>query len=712
MLEISTRAKELAMQGSTRKNLRIHFPNGEREDITNKNLVSESMSFTESVLSDDNFHFGTAEASVLDFQTIGVENIDGCEIEASIEMLETLQEEVITQEDLGVYDKNELRIELMTKPIRQSSDIKISIKAPSMFDSFNLDILIYDSRLNLVVEKRNLLMIGSITNYSVDTSMIKGDKIVKLIIGNIYCVFRNITLSEEDFAYPIPLGRFTVESSKRQRNPLIRDIHCIGSHYEGINPADKYIFNEEMQIKNVAFANLPVEAFLLTNMKNLTNVSDFAIETKTDYDGNLFANYIDRNSKMILIMSYDEPGYVANSSGKMKVKCIETQNIDDNGIIILSDKKITKPLYTNDALKNIISEKIKQKIFEYKSDADENFKNDYSRLVDKFVDELSHEFGILQDTITTLDGHEIQYDSSYLYRKGVVANIGGTIGISKLTFPLQISVEFSTYIDDISKNFSVEIDYKNLVDIPFHYDNGEFVFDEPRGIFKVAVVDNSIIYEVQREELETPEGEEKRYGRPKEIPDLHELSNAYFELKGKFLHVDRYGSLKVVSPNFDADFYPSKDLFPSRNLFPYAHFTLTRNMYSGILYDDFYTKPYYKVVCRYKDFLTEEEMEAEYIILDVAENNLNKYQVYDLSDNMILAKSVYAENEISKILQDVGESLRSISYMPCDIEAFGFPFVEAGDVIKVITSDGAFETVVLNRTLDGIMRLTDNIVAK
>lgn len=85
MLTIPVEIKNLIKTDGTRKNFRVHFPNGERADITNENIVSESVDFQESVCSSDTFRFGCAEASVIRFETVGVENIINKTIECFME---------------------------------------------------------------------------------------------------------------------------------------------------------------------------------------------------------------------------------------------------------------------------------------------------------------------------------------------------------------------------------------------------------------------------------------------------------------------------------------------------------------------------------------------------------------------------------------------------------------------------------------------------
>lgn len=86
MLTIPNSVKTLYKTDGVHKNFRVHFPNGELTDITNDDVVRESLHFTESLCSQDVFKFGLAEASVLEFETVGVSNMYGMTIEASIEI--------------------------------------------------------------------------------------------------------------------------------------------------------------------------------------------------------------------------------------------------------------------------------------------------------------------------------------------------------------------------------------------------------------------------------------------------------------------------------------------------------------------------------------------------------------------------------------------------------------------------------------------------
>lgn len=105
MLNIPESVKALFKTDGVHKNFRAHFPNGEMADITNESVVQESMHFTESICSQDVFRFGLAEASVLEFETVGVGNMYGMTIEASLEIdVSSLTPAEIAAIEAGTWD--------------------------------------------------------------------------------------------------------------------------------------------------------------------------------------------------------------------------------------------------------------------------------------------------------------------------------------------------------------------------------------------------------------------------------------------------------------------------------------------------------------------------------------------------------------------------------------------------------------------------------
>lgn len=86
MLNIPDAVKALYQTDNTRKNFRVRFPDGERADICNSEIVQESVRFTESLCSRSVFRFGLCEASSLEFETVGVGNYYGSMIRCFLEI--------------------------------------------------------------------------------------------------------------------------------------------------------------------------------------------------------------------------------------------------------------------------------------------------------------------------------------------------------------------------------------------------------------------------------------------------------------------------------------------------------------------------------------------------------------------------------------------------------------------------------------------------
>lgn len=86
MLNIPAEVKALFQRDDIYKNFHVHFPGGEWSDLNNGDIVSESVSFTESLCSQQAFRFGLTEASELKFTCVNVPNIRGVTLEACIEI--------------------------------------------------------------------------------------------------------------------------------------------------------------------------------------------------------------------------------------------------------------------------------------------------------------------------------------------------------------------------------------------------------------------------------------------------------------------------------------------------------------------------------------------------------------------------------------------------------------------------------------------------
>lgn len=85
MYTVSNHVLGLSKRDSIKKNIIIHFPNGEYADIENDSIYSESMKLQQSVCSQEYLQFGLCEAAQFSIKLIGIEEaLKGYEIEVSV----------------------------------------------------------------------------------------------------------------------------------------------------------------------------------------------------------------------------------------------------------------------------------------------------------------------------------------------------------------------------------------------------------------------------------------------------------------------------------------------------------------------------------------------------------------------------------------------------------------------------------------------------
>ncbi len=106
MYPVPNFVKDILHQDTCKKNIRIHFPDGERSDICNNLIVKDSVSFTESICSQDTLKFGLCEAPKFECETVGVGNIKGARIEVTCELYT----------DIGGQWKNDLQARVTSIP--------------------------------------------------------------------------------------------------------------------------------------------------------------------------------------------------------------------------------------------------------------------------------------------------------------------------------------------------------------------------------------------------------------------------------------------------------------------------------------------------------------------------------------------------------------------------------------------------------------------
>lgn len=678
MLNIPEKVKTLFREDSIRKKLRIHFPNGEREDITNPNILSESFSFTESLCSQSTLKFGLCEASEIQFTTVGIGNIKGCEIEASIALdMPARYGNLINGSDKTVIiDSSELMGTgyYMNAPVYAGEKIKLSfdysVEAPEGVQK----------TLELYGEKPIVTISFSKTNgsYSIDRLNAlhdfanKGTEIKASVYNELYPVtISNFAieleepLTEEDLI--IPIGKFTVDTCQKQPDMRFRKVVA----YDKAAEFDKLSVIEDrkkyfMERKS-AIHSFDVYKFLISNY----NIHDsLQIGEEIEWEG-----------------------YSTTLQNGMGVVIGVTLNC-------------------------------KQKIFRSKDELSKLYylENDYvsSGAVSGFKDALNH----------FIDTYEKIYALNYttnrenyvnsLTRDACPTVYLPNIGYIHITDDSKYIYPYVNYAFDFDCDENMEWIYLPSIYIPVSA-NFSIITSNDDGSHQTAVYETYVIKEEipKLYEVDTSDKFSIEY-LPREIGqdiDAKSILEGYTELIGEFGKSGRNGEFGFLKIYPDFGLYPSDDLYPDDDLYPAgaaADIIEKSDCKIGSpWYDDSYTKPYDRVSVTY----TDTDGNSKYAYKNIADTeaddyNPGDYQTYSLSDNYLIKNCTFTAEQITQILATVAENIEYVQYLPADIDSRGLPWIEAGDVVSVVTDDGGFETIVLQRTLSGIQALTDNFESR
>lgn len=129
--------KNLMKADSVRKNIRIVFSNEDIHDLNNSDIVQNSFSFTESVSSSKNFKFGGGEASVLNFTAINIPNVINEEITVYIDYFSDVPDEDNYSVFLGKFIIYECKKESTDSNIRKISAMTKNELSSTMIAELN-----------------------------------------------------------------------------------------------------------------------------------------------------------------------------------------------------------------------------------------------------------------------------------------------------------------------------------------------------------------------------------------------------------------------------------------------------------------------------------------------------------------------------------------------------------------------------------------------
>lgn len=644
MLNIPEEIKQKLLEGCN-KNFRVHFPNGEHSDITNENIVSESVSFTESICSQSELKFGLCESPYIEFETFGIGKIKGCEIECSLEIPTTRNVEQIAISDYYDYPTSGkfaagdvVKIDLM-KPI---ADAVVRVRGWLVNQNMQTD----DNQVFYITWTDDM---NKTSPYGQST---------QIVIEDVGTTLASVIV---DTVYPIPLGRFVVDSCKKQADMTHRRIIAYGI----------------------------TEIIRESNSDNSNSQRLFKYNTDYKYD------------PIRRIFTY------FNNVDASSISTLEELEISE-------ERDIIRTMVGNSEYSiSVQGMKVPTNLFESNPNELYLIKSDALTNVDTVIENTLNEFrSIVGREITKLEKNDIEsfvrrYCGNVIFLKGKTEYIE--------TFP-----EEQFYFYPYMPKQSGETDQGSIPFAMFAFGfkriltnvGSDITFRDKTKIHYYKVSSNYFgILETTEKRTKVKVGSTTYYQwlNTWKAEDALKYVEAFCELMGMFGKAGRDGKMRFISlsERFSA-LYPSETLYPSDDLFPSSvnGGTLQKSSYQNIWYDDDYVLPYANVRIDIVDSNDTHTIHTYHIESKIEVPNNNK--TYDLSENAIIKKSTFL-GSVETLLEYFGNNVASISYMPSEIEMQGRPDLEAGDVLEIATTDETITTIILSRTMNGIQALFDSI---
>lgn len=754
MLNIPEEVRNLFKDSDVKKNIRIHFPNGERPDIINDNIEEESLSFTESICSQSELKFGLCEAPVLEFSTAEIENIKGMEIEASIEV-DVSTAENVTKTIQFVNGKGTFEMEVV-------SDLVVDYLQDTTHGA-GVDIkdleegaLPFPFPIAMSYDFENRTTTAHISN------VYYGHRVeVTVTLPDTYSevdVHYKVGYTRDDLPFPyysIPLGRYVVKECPR--NEVMFEKRNVTA------------YGKEFDINHVSVIEQQKRRTVLDGTYTF-NIAHYAASN---------AGFLDEST-----ISWGEKETTTETISVAGFGSSENVVIVEAEFVVLNVGYLSQ--YSLYKITNNATEKTEEDIVEFAKEYVKNVVEDFDSWAYQF-EQFEHELrGIVYPYIASspLGAVSLTDGTDIIYPFVRHDNKNDTFGIyvpRKLTF--------YTY-DRIGTLLHSEV-FMEMEDCKIY--SGDVDTGTGNLFYTINEYDGSEI-------------------------DFRSIFESYVELHGAFGRFDRYGKFKLYKVNDSFGLYPSEDLLPSETLYPAEGNEYVEGaQYTSLWYEDSATLPYGKVSAIYMDenektaiasvdiakehsynnvkevgqyvvtrsFMTidvtgitfegngihvsspwplksvlieettsssaqgfdvqiaEGQTDFEWngegattinditgiilyfdtteysgnVILSEYEKNPVHYndsecQAYIITDNEILKSQSFTEDEVKAYLEVIAENIKDVWYLPAEIEMQGLPYLEAGDVLQVDSENIGFQTIIMRRTMTGIQALMDSIESK
>ena len=614
MISVPQVVKDLYHQDHAYKNIRIHFPNGERSDICNDLIVKDSVSFKESLCSQNTLKFGLCESPIFECEVVGVGNIKGATVEISIE---------------------------------------IECPASTIGAEWRADI--------------------------------------------------------QKYVYSIPYGVFVIDECTRQADLNHRKIKAFTIGINGTiskNPFFNLLQNTILDVQPTTYTiDLATLACCLSNV----NRDNSLIESTTE-----LTNFNTGSIETIHLHS-THAGYDMTCWAMMDTYRIPYSH-RGNLFYLESTPYISSCIQEYFDNINRIKNQSEYRWDEYEPKRYFDMESIYKTC---FFAELTttRTPNLLVNQVFPLP------DYSYICPK---LDLGYEEYIYEQPSSQPKFASVREFRIRVTKGYGAEQIIVEDITIPVR---------KPGDSFRVfeATIKNDIFHHtlsVNRVPYSIPQQSRIHYILDPQM-DFSGYLSAYVELLGMFCGWKRDG-YNFVNIRQQFGLPPQSSLYPSPSLYPQrvTGGKLYPEDYRSCWYDDYYTKKYGSIVCKFK---TVETVEGESKVVDATYtlylNGFNEesdpllYAVYEIKDNKIINDKVavieegeikyvdktWTPQQIEDICSGIAANLENVSYIPVEFTGRGLPYVEAGDTFEILTkSNDSITTIVLNRTITGEQTLKDS----
>lgn len=659
MLNIPETVKTLYKQDGVNKNFRAHFPNGELPDITNENIVQESVKFQESVCSQDVFKFGLTEASVIEFETVGVANMYGMTIECSSEIdCSSLTAAEIAEIEAETWDGTwdgtnkvfavpygTFRVESCPRDHQAMTHRRVT--AYTLVGGKELK--------NKYEEIKNELMLPN-ANYTPDLTQILMSTVNQNTPGGLAAAgytenapqsndstIRRAILKKTSYTFTYPVyaqlacgasGNFYADSLRLETSYW----------YETLMDSDTMF--------SVTFDPIPSDSDRVTVEEAYGLLADKIDELFEEYNETIYGSQYGFNIDLSLF-GYDTAidfvkdafssksgfySYATHGPAILIGSNIETGGPNPNA---LGEFSYPSVIYWPGKTYDI-------------SSGSGNTKGQFAGPVNALN---------IKDTVNAL----------YPYREYNKQGMGVCAFVpSSLHVYLYVRAEDATYtISMFEKSKTVNIQTATFKR-----------YDRPSGASQI------------RASFEPTLNQKKALSATKKINcfsfanaySLTDILNGYLELSARFITAGRDGNAKIIR---------------LENLSPHA---VAPGEYSQMWWDEYDVDPIGTVRYAYTDEAGEEQIK-DYKFGDGA-------SVYDMTDNAVLKAMDGASPDVIEAMLDAlfVPHLSAVNFTPIDLSMKGLPFLEAGDALAVTAQDGTVcNSYALRQEIDGIQSLTTQI---